>query len=117
MILRARIVLPISQPLIGDGAILISGNRIAAIVQWRDLKTSDADVIDLGESIVLPGLVNAHCHLDYTDMAGMIPQQKTFSDWIKAMLALKAHWSYSEYSKSWLRGAEMLLRTGTTTVA
>src|SRR5690606_19255911 len=62
-------------------------------------------------------LVNAHCHLDYTNMAGMIPAPKNFPDWIKAMLALKAHWSYSEYSQSWLNGAQMLLRTGTTTLA
>jgi cytosine/adenosine deaminase-related metal-dependent hydrolase len=50
-------------------------------------------------------------------MAGMISPPKNFPDWIKAMLALKAHWSYSEYSQSWLNGAQMLLRTGTTTVA
>lgn len=117
MILRARIVLPISAPPIEDGAVLVSGNRISEVGRWRDLKSSDTDVHDLGESILLPGLVNAHCHLDYTDMAGMIPPPKTFPDWIKSILALKAHWSYSEYSKSWLNGAQMLLRTGTTTVA
>jgi len=117
MILRARIVLPVSQPPIEDGAILISGNRITSIGRWQDLKSNAAKVFDLGESIVLPGLVNAHCHLDYTNMAGMISPPKNFSDWIKAVLALKAHWSYSEYSQSWLKGAQMLLQTGTTTVA
>jgi cytosine/adenosine deaminase-related metal-dependent hydrolase len=117
MILRARIVLPISAPPIEDGAVLVSGNRISEVGRWRDLKSSDADVQDLGESILLPGLVNAHCHLDYTDMAGMIPEPRSFSGWIKSMLALKAHWYYSEYSQSWLKGAQMLLKTGATTVA
>jgi cytosine/adenosine deaminase-related metal-dependent hydrolase len=88
MILRARIVLPVSQPPIENGAVLVSGNRITAIGRWPDLKTSDAEVFDLGESIILPGLINAHCHLDYTNMAGMIPLPKSFSDWIKSMLAL-----------------------------
>jgi cytosine/adenosine deaminase-related metal-dependent hydrolase len=60
--------------------------------------------------------VNAHCHLDYTDMAGMIPPQKSFTDWIKLILAAKAEWNYSEFAASWLNGASMLLRTGTTTV-
>ncbi len=117
MIIRARIILPISQPAIEDGAIHISGNKIIAVGRWRDLKSVADQVTDLGESIVLPGLINAHCHLDYTDMAGMISAPKLFSDWIKAMLALKAQWSYTEYSQSWLNGAQMLLRTGTTTVA
>lgn len=73
--------------------------------------------MDLGDSILLPGLVNAHCHLDYTGMAGVIPPQRAFTDWIKLMLAAKAEWNYSEFAASWIAGANMLLRTGTTTVA
>ena len=117
MLLRARIVLPISESPIEDGAIQISGNRILAVGRWRDLKSDGGEIFDLGDSILLPGLINAHCHLDYTNMAGMISPPKSFSDWIKSLLAIKGAWSYSEYSESWLNGAAMLLRTGTTTVA
>ena len=63
----------------------------------------------------MPGLVNAHCHLDYTDMAGQ-PAPKQFPDWIKGLLARKAGASYADYAQAWLRGAAMLLRTGVTTV-
>ena len=77
----------------------------------------DETVLDLGKVILLPGLVNAHCHLDYTDMAGELPPPKTFTDWIPLITAAKSNWSYSEYAHSWLHGAHMLLRTGTTTVA
>ena len=73
--------------------------------------------MDLGEVILLPGLVNAHCHLDYTDMAGELPPPKKFTDWIPLITAAKTAWSYSDYARSWLRGAHMLLKTGTTTVA
>ena len=117
MLLRARIVLPIARPPIEGGAVLISGSRIVAVGAWPELAAAAGDrVVDLGESILLPGLVNAHCHLDYTDMAGKIPPPKNFTDWIQAIVALKAHWSYTEFAQSWLRGAKMLLRTGTTTV-
>jgi cytosine/adenosine deaminase-related metal-dependent hydrolase len=64
----------------------------------------------------MPGLVNAHCHLDYTHMAGQIPPPKLFSDWLKVMVSTKAEWSLSDYRSSWKEGAQMLLRTGTTTV-
>jgi cytosine/adenosine deaminase-related metal-dependent hydrolase len=118
MLLRARIVLPIARPPIEDGAVLIAGSRIVAVGAWPELAAASGNrVVDLGESILLPGLVNAHCHLDYTDMAGKIPPPRNFTDWIKAIVALKAHWSYTEFAQSWLRGAKMLLRTGTTTVA
>jgi cytosine/adenosine deaminase-related metal-dependent hydrolase len=115
MILRARVVLPVGQPPIEDGAVVIRGNRIVAIGPASELPKS-AERIDLGDALLLPGLVNAHCHLDYTDMAGHIPPQKSFIDWIMLMLATKAEWSYSEFAESWVRGARMLLRTGTTTV-
>jgi len=39
-----------------------------------------------------------------------------FTDWIKLLTATKAEWGYSEFAESWLAGAKMLLRTGTTTV-
>jgi aminodeoxyfutalosine deaminase len=118
MILRARMILPVSRPPIENGAVVISGNKIRAVVPWPDLHPHVAgEILDLGEVILLPGLVNAHCHLDYTDMAGMWPPPKKFTDWIPLMLAAKAEWSYTEYARSWLNGARMLLQTGTTTVA
>jgi cytosine/adenosine deaminase-related metal-dependent hydrolase len=66
---------------------------------------------------LLPGLINAHCHLDYTQMAGQFPPPKVFTDWLKLITATKAGWDLADYAESWLRGAEMLVRTGTTTVA
>jgi aminodeoxyfutalosine deaminase len=117
MLLRARIVLPVSAPPIENGAVFISRNRIVGVGSWRDISAkADEKEIDLGPVILMPGLVNAHCHLDYTDMTGL-PPQKEFPDWIKGLLALKAGASYTDYADAWLRGAKMLLRTGTTTVA
>ena len=104
------------RPPIEDGAVSIAGNRILAVGRWAD-QPDRREVVDLGESILLPGLINAHCHLDYTHMAGHIPPPKSFTDWIKAMVALKSAWSYTEFAASWLSGAQMLLRTGVTTVA
>lgn len=120
LILRSRIVLPITAPPIENGAVIVSGNRLRAVGRWADLKSrtnTDDPVVDLGDSIVLPGLVNAHCHLDYTDMAGLCAPPKRFTDWIPQMLAAKGAWSYTDYAKSWLAGAKMLLHSGATTVA
>jgi cytosine/adenosine deaminase-related metal-dependent hydrolase len=118
VILRARTIFPVSHPPIENGAVLISGNRLRAIGSWPDLQFKPrGKVLDLGEVILMPGLINAHCHLDYTDMAGQLPPPKTFTDWIPLITAAKSEWSYSEYAHSWLRGVHQLLKTGTTTVA
>lgn len=117
MILRARIVWPVGRPAIADGAVLLSGKRIAAVGSWPEIKAHAAEPpVDLGAAILLPGLINAHCHLDYTGMTGL-PALRQFPDWIKSLLALKAQASYTDYAHAWLAGAAMLARTGSTTVA
>ena len=118
LLLRARVVLQVSQPPIREGAVLVSGNRVVAVGRWRDLSAHRRRrTVDLGEVVLMPGLVNAHCHLDYTDMAGQLPPPKKFSDWLKLITEIKAGWDYSDYTASWLNGARMLVRTGTTSVA
>lgn len=119
MILRSRIVVPVNRPPIPDGVVCVSGERISWVGPRKEMPATvdDRREVDLGEVILMPGLVNAHCHLDYTDMAGQIPPPKSFVDWIKSMVALKGSWSVEEFAKSWRRGAEMLVRNGTTTVA
>ncbi len=119
MILRGRMVVPVSRPPVEDGVVCISGERISWVGPRKEIPASvrDGGEVDLGEVILMPGLVNAHCHLDYTDMAGQISPPKGFVDWIKAMVALKGSWNEGEFAASWRRGADMLVRTGTTTVA
>jgi cytosine/adenosine deaminase-related metal-dependent hydrolase len=109
---------PVNRAPIGDGAVMILGERIAGVGRWRDLSRESAvEVLDLGDVAVIPGLVNAHCHLDYTDMAGQLLPPKLFTDWLKLILVTKAGWSQADFAHSWRHGAEMLVRSGTTTVA
>jgi len=121
MILRARCLVPmdgLGDPVIEDGAVAIANGRVAWSGRWRECPEEwRGDTRDLGEVALLPGLINAHCHLDYTGMAGQIPAPRHFPDWVKTILSFKAHWSFSEFAESWLKGAKMLLESGTTMVA
>lgn len=117
MLIRARVVVPVSQPPIDNGAVLISGRRIRAVGPWRQFsRTPKKSVVDLGDVAILPGLINAHCHLDYTDMAGAFEPPRRFTDWIKLITTEKGQWTDEDFKHSWQRGARMLERTGTTTV-
>ena len=102
---------------IENGAVIAESGRIKWLGRWRDCDIPLGEKpLDLGEVVLMPGLINSHCHLDYTKMAGQIPPPKSFPDWVKTILSFKAHWSFSEFAESWLNGARMLLDTGTTTV-
>ena len=117
MILRARMIWPVARPPVEDGVVCLQGDRITWVGRHAELPASQrGEMLDLGETLLLPGLINAHCHLDYTGMAGQLLPPRRFTDWIKGMVALKSTWSTEDFSKSWQQGAQMLLRTGTTTV-
>lgn len=93
----------------------VDGNCIIEVGAWADVKNK-SEAVDLGEVILLPGLVNAHCHLDYTDFVGAIPTPRSFTDWINAIVDLKADVDDAAHRGSWLHGAAQCLRHGTTTL-
>ena len=88
MIIRARIVATMDGPPIDNGAVVVSEDRVVDVGKFAEIKTHNADeVVDLGEQALLPGLINAHCHLDYTCLRGKISPQKSFTDWIRSINA------------------------------
>jgi cytosine/adenosine deaminase-related metal-dependent hydrolase len=76
----------------------------------------DPKILDLGNSILLPGLVNSHCHLDYTRMRGLVPAGKTFEGWIRRISDLKKTWSQEDFVCSVQEGLQESLEFGTTQI-
>src|SRR5882724_432048 len=118
MIVRARTVVTMDGSPIENGAVAVSGNRIVGIGRFDDIRTRNAgNAVDLGEQVLLPGLINAHCHLDYTCLCGKIPPQKSFTEWIRAINAEKATLAPKDYVASINEGFAEAKRFGTTTIA
>src|SRR5687767_14551291 len=118
VVLRSRCVLPVSSPPIENGAVVVEGEHIKAVGPWLELRAAHGEnVIDLGDRILMPGLVNAHCHLDYTMMRRVIGPQRTFTDWIQRINALKRTLDDDDYLAGIARGFAELRKWGTTTVA
>ncbi len=118
MIIRSRIVVTMDGAPIENGAVAVSGDRIIDVGRFDDVKAQNAgEVLDLGEQALLPGLINAHCHLDYTCLRGKIPKQESFTDWIRAINAEKEKLSPEDYVASINDGFGEAKRFGTTTIA
>lgn len=116
-ILRARVVLPLGQPPIQDGAVAIEGDTVVAVGPTPDIRAAHTGPVrDLGEVVLLPGLINAHCHLDYTGMSQEINWHGSFIEWILQLVALKKLRTENQYLSDINRGIDQLARTGTTTV-
>jgi cytosine/adenosine deaminase-related metal-dependent hydrolase len=118
MILRARTVVTMDGPPIENGAVAVAGERITGVGSFPEVRAQSlGEVMDLGEQILLPGLINTHCHLDYTILRGKIPRQESFADWIRAINAEKAKLSAKHYVNSINEGFAETKRFGTTTIA
>src|SRR5437870_13168360 len=117
MIIRARMVVTMDGAPIPNGAVRVTRNRIVEVGKFSEVASDNDEIIDLGERVLLPGLINAHCHLDYTCLRGKIPREKSFTDWIRAINAEKSKLSPEDYIASINEGFAEAKRFGTTTIA
>jgi cytosine/adenosine deaminase-related metal-dependent hydrolase len=117
MIIRARTVVPMEGEPFDNGAVAVAGNKITDVGPFDEVRQRQSgEVLDLGEQILMPGLINAHCHLDYTVLRGTIAPSRSFSDWIRAINAEKAKLTEQDYIDSINAGFAEARRFGTTTI-
>jgi aminodeoxyfutalosine deaminase len=69
-----------------NAAVVIESGRIS---QVADRAPAGLPPLDLGEGLLLPGLVNAHTHLELSGLAGLVPPAGDFVDWLLEMVSLR----------------------------
>lgn len=79
-------MLPVSAPPIENGTVVVRDGRIR-YVGPRALAPAGDDR-DLGDTLLLPGLVNAHTHLELTVMRGFL-EDLSFDRWIIRLNGVK----------------------------
>jgi cytosine/adenosine deaminase-related metal-dependent hydrolase len=83
---HASWVVPISGPPIRDGWVAVDGGRVAAIGRRG---VAPAGERDLGDVALMPGLVNAHTHLELSYLRDAVPPGSSFVDWIRSVIAAR----------------------------
>jgi 5-methylthioadenosine/S-adenosylhomocysteine deaminase len=80
---NARWVLPVSSAPVRDATVVVEGTSIA----WVGPRTDAPPGVDveLGDAVLLPGLVNAHVHLDLTAFSGILPRSSFFT-WVRTLV-------------------------------
>ena len=81
---RADWVLPISSEPIPNTWVALDRGRIVALGRPND---GGAGAVDLGRAAILPGLVNAHTHLELSYLRGKVPRAGRFIDWVRQLIA------------------------------
>lgn len=108
----ARWVLPIDAPAIENGEVMIDNGQIIAV---RPRQSPANACRDFGQAVLMPGLVNAHTHLEYTALRGFL-EDVPFFPWIRALMAAKAPLNADDWLWSARLGAQECIASGITTI-
>ncbi|MDX2198562.1 MAG: amidohydrolase family protein [Phycisphaerae bacterium] len=115
MILRAGWIVPVVRPPIRDGYIAIEDGRILALGSADDLGRDErAAATHLPDCAILPGFINAHCHLELTAYAGRFRPQGLWS-WFSELIAARREEGAAEREfAAAMEGMRQSLRAGVT---
>jgi len=112
---RARWVLPISAPPLEDGVVAVEHGRIAYVGPAAGAPPGDTR--HLGDAMLMPGLVNAHTHLELTALRGFL-EDLDFARWITRLQAVKkAVFDRDQFLDAARLGLAEGVRAGITTYA
>ncbi len=110
--LRARYVFPVAGDPLPDGTVTIHDRVISAL----GAGPAEGEVRDLGNVAILPGLVNAHTHLEFSDLARPLGRPGIgFVDWIEEVIAYRRRRTEPAW-RAVAKGLDECLRLGTTAV-
>jgi len=118
--LKARYVFPVAGEPIPGGVVTLDRDRIVGVGR---AEAPGAAVLDLGNVAILPGMVNAHAHLDLSDVDRPLGEpHMPLPDWIRRVMAFRGAPDRDRQSPRGgehpvAQGLRESLRFGTTTVA
>ena len=88
-IYTARWVLPMAAaPSIEHGAVAVDGSLVVGVGAAADVVAQfpDAHIEDFGQSLILPGLINTHTHLELTALRGYLENEESdFFAWLRKL--------------------------------
>lgn len=110
-------------PPVAGGALLVSNGMIVDVGPLDVLLNRySAPVLDYPGSVLLPGFVNAHTHLELTHFpswrlrSAVDYNLRSFSDWIIQLIKIARGLTAADYPPSILEGVRMCLESGTTAI-
>ncbi len=114
----ARWVVPVAGPVIEAGAVAVADGRIIAAGPAAELRRQPWDAWeDHGDGAILPGLVNAHTHLEFAALRGRLAPTERLGDWLSAALAGFAELPCDDLIEGVERAAQEAIGFGTILLA
>lgn len=119
-IYKAEWILPANGQIIEKGAVLVKDGMIFDILNQEQLKNfENYEIIDYGKSVITPGFINLHTHLQFTDLNQNNIQNQSpidFINWIKELMSQYSRLDMPQKENAVKKGIEEALLSGTTCI-
>lgn len=114
LLFRARYVMPMSTSILENGGVVVRDGLIISVGNYPDLKRQFPLAIEneLGDVVLMPGLINAHTHLEYTMMKNRLQSEAGFTNWIQDLNKIKFLLREEEIVFAMLEGMKELHQWG-----
>jgi len=118
IVYAAKHLLPVASTPIQNGAVSVHDGRIVAVGRRKDVVKAHpgVEVRDLGDAVIIPGLVNAHTHVELSFMNGDPPAGGTYMTWLRDLVARRSAVDASAATEAAAHAIEAMASRGTVAV-
>jgi cytosine/adenosine deaminase-related metal-dependent hydrolase len=116
MLIRSDFLFTAQNQILENAAIESANDKIIAVGSSVEILKGRKPDYDFGNGLILPGLVNAHTHLDLSRFLNKIPSKLKFTEWLKQFIKIRPEIGYltqKEYSQK----IDEQIEYGITTIA
>lgn len=104
--------------LLNDAFIITAGSNIIDVkTSLQTNERSNYKIISFPDAIILPGLINAHTHLNLSVMRGNFKPTRDITRWFSQLVAFRQSMSADDFNSSYEIGMKESIQKGITTIA
>ncbi len=114
----AKWVVPVDRPPIEYGGLVTFGGKIVDVARATSIRSRYlGEIIDHGEAIITPVLINAHSHLELSPLRNLVPSSGSFVTWVRRLITARERIDHREALAAIEAAAIELVEDGTGVLA
>lgn len=96
--ISANYIYPVTGPVIKNGVLAVDSKGIIKdIYTEQEAKDRQISDIEFHKGLLVPGFVNTHCHLELSNLRGMIPKHTGLPEFVKSVIKSRSSDEYALY--------------------
>src|SRR3982750_3201586 len=104
--ITADYIFPVSSPPIKNGTVVIDDDGMITDVFQSAIQNKKTEIY---EGIIVPGFINAHCHLEISCMRNRIKEKTGLTGFISEFLKVRPHLKRQEIEEGISAGEEEMI--------